>query len=258
MHKLLCAAFLWAERKDLILRNPTRLIDKKLVKKSESDPQKIRALTDSEFDRIVELVDAREDRALWLVLLTTGVRVGEMAGLKWESVDLDAGHAAGRERHRRVSPAAPVAFPGPAAGHPHRAGRAAAQDCALGAGGGPGELCGRGAAAPPPVSWWQQSGLPLPEWVFTMPDRRPMAQHHVNRLWHQIQDQVGIPTDRQMGLHGCRRTVATHDAQVGEPKAQQDKLGHVNQATTDTYVTAGQARLREHTDRAPAAGAGPA
>ena len=248
MHKLLCVAFLWAEREDLIQRNPTRLIDKKLVKKSEPDPKKIRALTDSEFDRIVDLVDTREDRALWLVLLTTGVRVGELTGLKWESVDLDRGalrveNGIGRvaAQHRSLFPdLRPVTPTGLVEQPPKTARSVRVVDLASYV---------VDALRHHRRSLVAQSGLPLPEWVFTMPDRRPMAQHHVNRLWHQIQDQVGIPTDRQMGLHGCRRTVATHDAQVGEPKAQQDKLGHVNQATTDTYVTAGQARLREHTDR---------
>lgn len=248
MHKLLCAAFLWAEREDLILRNPTRLIDKKLVKKSESDPRKIRALTDSEFDRIVEVVDAREDRALWLVLLTTGVRVGEMAGLKWESVDLREGTLRVENGIARVSGRYRTLFPDlrqvTSTGlveQPVKTARSV-------------RVVDLAAHVVEALRHHRRQrvarfGLPLPEWVFPMPDGLPMAQHHVNRLWHQIQGQVGIPTDRQMGLHGCRRTVATHDAQVGEPKAQQDKLGHVNQATTDTYVTAGQARLREHTDQ---------
>lgn len=69
-----------------VVRNVAELVDR-----VPADPQKYRTLTEKEILRVIDH-DSR-DRALW-VLALYGLRRGEIAGLRWEHVDLKAGTVA--------------------------------------------------------------------------------------------------------------------------------------------------------------------
>ena len=83
-HAPLRSALDQAVKWQLVPRNPARLVDLPKQPKQER-----RVLTAEEASRF--LVSAREDRlhALWVVLLTTGLRPGEALGLRWEDWEGD-------------------------------------------------------------------------------------------------------------------------------------------------------------------------
>ena len=81
LHKALAQAVKW----DLLPRNPTDA-----VKAPRPTPKEMRPLSKPEADRFLEA--ARGDRleALYVLAVYTGMRRGELLGLKWADVDLDA------------------------------------------------------------------------------------------------------------------------------------------------------------------------
>ena len=66
---------------------------------SAAKPPEMRAWTGLELRRFLQLVEAQDDRYYWpwLVLATTGARRGEVLGLRWSDVDLEAGTASIRQ-----------------------------------------------------------------------------------------------------------------------------------------------------------------
>lgn len=84
------AVYRWAEQRRYVdgLDSPFRR-----VKKPEHRAKKRRALTKVEQKRLFDAIRNTEDvraRALLLMLATSGVRIGEALGLKWDHVNLDS------------------------------------------------------------------------------------------------------------------------------------------------------------------------
>ncbi|WP_249338296.1 tyrosine-type recombinase/integrase [Tsukamurella paurometabola] len=86
-----------------VVRNVAALVDK-----VPADPKRYRTLTENEILRVIDH-DSR-DRALW-VLALYGLRRGEIAGLRWENVDLKAGTVAIVENRVAVGKEAVVGTP---------------------------------------------------------------------------------------------------------------------------------------------------
>src|SRR5215212_2357817 len=60
------------------------------VKVSRSDKEEIRPLSAEETKEFLEAVSGNRFEALYVLAVTTGLRLGELLGLKWEDVDLKA------------------------------------------------------------------------------------------------------------------------------------------------------------------------
>jgi integrase len=60
-----------------------------IVEKPSHRPKDARALTQEEARRFVEAARGDRFEALWLLLLTTGLRIGEALGLKWGDIDFE-------------------------------------------------------------------------------------------------------------------------------------------------------------------------
>lgn len=86
VHNLLRTALTRAERWSLIPRNPVDQVDPPKGAKS-----KRRALTFEQAKALVEA--ARGDRleAMYVLTLCTGLRLGEVTGLRWQDIDLERG-----------------------------------------------------------------------------------------------------------------------------------------------------------------------
>jgi integrase len=178
-------------------------------------PEQLRAFLDH----------ARRDRlyAAWLLFATTGMRRGEVAGLRWPDVDLEAGRVSPRRPRVVVNYEVVVSEPKTAKGRrsmaldpatvaalrQHRA-RQAEDRLAVG-----------------PL--WHDSGL-----VFTWPDGRPLHPERFSKWFEQLARAAGLPRIR---LHDVRHSYATAALSAGIPaKVVSERLGHANIAITmDTY-----------------------
>ncbi len=88
------AALTWAESRELITVNVARGAARK--GRDVEPPGRTRYLDDAERARLLEAVDAEQDQrlsALVRLALYTGMRQGELTGLRWSQVDLGRGLA---------------------------------------------------------------------------------------------------------------------------------------------------------------------
>ncbi len=82
LHKILQQALKW----NLVPRNVTELVDPPRIAKEEITP-----LTPEEVNILFDTVSGSPLEALYVLAVTTGLRKGELLGLKWSDVDLDGG-----------------------------------------------------------------------------------------------------------------------------------------------------------------------
>jgi integrase len=92
IHAVLRRALVTAEKWGMVSRNVAKLVDPPRVPKHEISP-----LTPEQAKALIETSADDRHRALWITALGTGMRQGELLGLRWEDVDLDAGRL--RVRH---------------------------------------------------------------------------------------------------------------------------------------------------------------
>jgi integrase len=190
-------------------------------------------------DEATQFLDAVVDErlvALWTVALQTGMRRGELAGLRWKDIDLAAGSltvaqqrtTAGFEpliqepkvRSRRTLLLAPVVV---RSLESHRR-RQLEERLAAGAG-------------------WRDSG-----YVFV---DELGVEYHPQRfriMFDEACHRAGVPSIR---LHDLRHTIATLALTAGiHPKVVQEMLGHSGIAVTlDIYSHVPQAAQRDAADR---------
>ena len=97
VHAVLHRALEQALRWNLIARNPADAVEAPRPQRHE-----IRPLTPEQIGRLLDA--AREDRlhALYVLALTTGMRQGELLGLRWADVALDKGTVHVRQQVRRL------------------------------------------------------------------------------------------------------------------------------------------------------------
>jgi integrase len=82
LHKAIKQAVRWS----LIPRNVTEAVDPPREQKSEIKP-----LDEGQVKRLLEAVRGDRLEALYVLAVTTGMRSGELLGLRWEDVDLETG-----------------------------------------------------------------------------------------------------------------------------------------------------------------------
>jgi integrase len=221
IHGVLSKALADAERLGLVGRNAARLADVPAVARPKLQvwsPEQTRAF----------LAAVADDRlfAAWLLAATTGMRRGELLGLRWPDVDLDVGGVriaqarvrAGNQvvagepktaRGRRTIALDPATA---AARRQHRK-RQAEERLQVGPG-------------------YADSGL-----VFTMPDGSPIHPNRFSLWFRRHARTVGLPAIR---LHDIRHSYATAGLAAGvPPKVMSERLGHATVAfTLDIYTSA--------------------
>jgi len=97
LHAVLRRALVTAERWGLVARNVAKLVDAPRVPRHEIEP-----LTPEQARRLIEAAAKDRLRALYVTALGTGLRQGELLGLRWEDVDLEAGRLRVRHTLARV------------------------------------------------------------------------------------------------------------------------------------------------------------
>lgn len=215
LHRALKQAVLW----NLIPRNPTDAV---------SSPRPVRVemktLTHDEVQQLFASSEGDRLHALWVVMATTGLRVGEATGFRWDDLDASAGRLTVRRalqrqrdrglvfvepktaRSRRTLQLAPIAV---SALEDHR--RRQAEE--------------RLVAGPD----WEDWRL-----TFATETGRPISGSHVYDRFQRALAKAGV---QRVRLHDLRHTAASLLLARGvHPKVVQEMLGHSTiQLTLDTY-----------------------
>jgi integrase len=97
LHRTLHSALKQAVRWHLLIRNPTELVDPPRVRRREVVP-----LDAEQARRLLKAAEGDRFEALYVIALTTGMRLGELLALKWADVDLKAGTLQVRRSVRRL------------------------------------------------------------------------------------------------------------------------------------------------------------
>jgi integrase len=82
LHKAMSQALQWG----LVVRNPTEA-----ASPPRPDRTEMTTLTQAQVQTLLKFTAGDWLHPLWVVLVTTGLRLGEATGLRWQDVDLDAG-----------------------------------------------------------------------------------------------------------------------------------------------------------------------
>lgn len=167
------------------------------------------------------LTSVQDDRldAAWTLLATTGMRRGEVLGLHWEDVDVDAGTV--RIHRTLVSVEYRLTFSTPKSARSRRLLQLDAKTVAALKRHRAAQLRERLAQGTP------HSGSEL---VFTHENGGPLHPDRLTHLFNRHVKTLGMPRIR---LHDLRHTYATLALEAGlNPRVVSDRLGHSNVAFT--------------------------
>lgn len=175
------------------------------------------------------LAAAREEgdrfKALYVLALHTGMREGELLGLRWDDLDLEATTPTLQVRRTLSEMRTGHRFEKPKnnRGRSLRLSRLSAE--ALGA-----HRARQNAERLKAGSWWRDEGLVFPSAVGTTMSGANLYSRHFRPLLKR----AGLPPVR---FHDLRHTCATILLQAGKhPKYVQEMFGHANiSITLDTY-----------------------
>ncbi|WP_250289514.1 tyrosine-type recombinase/integrase [Frankia sp. CiP1_Cm_nod1] len=227
IHAVLRAALADAERMELVSRNVAKAVRPPSLAGGEQH-----TLTTSDARRFLTLAIDDRLEALFVLALTMGLRRGELLGLRWDDVDLDARTLWVRRSAQRVSgqlrlvepkthgSRRTVPIPALAVDALERQRKRQADE--------------RNKAG----ESWQNNGL-----VFASTVGTPMEPRNVTRRVQQLRDGAGLPWLR---LHDFRHGCATFLLASGiEPRTVMEILGHTTvRMTMERYGHVLPERLR--------------
>jgi len=183
-----------------------------------------KALQPAQVSALVSGIKGDRLEALYVLALTTGMREGELLGLRWDDIDLDAQTLRVGAQLQRVdgnlilvptktaASRRPIPFPNAVAAilRGHRARQNEERFQALDA--------------------WHDLG-----YVFARPTGEPLYAEAVIKAWHALTDRLALP---RMTFHDLRGTAATYMHALGaETKVIQATLGHSDSRTTLNLYT---------------------
>jgi integrase len=207
-----------AARWGLVVRNVAALASPPKPRRAD-----MRTWTAAELRAFLEHVQDERLAALWMLAASTGMRRGEMLGLRWVDVDLDRGRVAVRQTLVIAGRQVVISEP-----KTSRSRRSIALDsrsvAAL--------RSWRAAQAAERLAWgagWTDSGL-----VFTREDGMPIHPEWLSDAFEWRIKTAGLPRIR---LHDLRHTHASLGLAAGVPiKVMSERLGHTSSSfTADAY-----------------------
>jgi integrase len=217
-----------ATKRGVIARNPAEHVDRPRVTKQE-----MRWWSADEARAFLEAAAGDRYVALWTLALTTGMRRGELLGLKWPDIDLEAGRLAVRRTLVTVAYQIRWSEPKTAASR-----RVVALD--------PGTVAALRAhrARQLEERLAVGSGYLDQELVFAAVAGEPLHPDTVTKHFDRLVARAGVPRIR---LHDTRHTAATLMLEAGVPlKAVTERLGHSStQITSDLYQHVGETMQEE-------------
>jgi integrase len=97
VHAVLRSALQQAVREELVARNVARIVETPTVERQE-----VRPLDAAEARMLLKTARSHRLYALWLLLISTGLRRGEVLGLTWSDIDLANGQLRVRRNVQRI------------------------------------------------------------------------------------------------------------------------------------------------------------
>ncbi len=225
IHVTLYSALKAAVLDGLLPRNPAAA-----VKPPRTDKQEMTPLSPTQAKTLLDTARAMDDRwsALYVLAVTTGLRQGELLGLRWEDVDLES--VTLRVRHTLQPPGFPKGAPARltppktrrslrSVHLPHSAVVALVRHRGL-----------QDAERSEPNGSWQDRGLVFPNTIGGYADYTNLVPRHFKPLLRR----AGLPDIR---FHDLRHTCATLLLTKGvHPKIVSEMLGHSSVSITlDVY-----------------------
>jgi integrase len=200
----------------LVTRNPTLLVFPPRPSRRSTTALNVEQL-------LLLLGRTRDDRlhALWMLLSSAGLRIGEALGLRWQDVDLEGGRLSVSQALQRRGGIGLVFV------EPKTTRSRSAVELTRRAVEALEEHRRRQSALRLLTPGWQESGL-----VFTSLRGGPMQPHQANTDLTRALAAAGLPHIR---VHDLRHTTATVMLAAGiHPKVVQELLGHKTIATRST------------------------
>jgi integrase len=203
----------------LLGRNPASHVDKPKINRKE-----MMTLTSEQVIKLLNFSQGSRYEALYHLSVTTGLRQGELLGLRWSDLDWSTGHLRVQRQLQRV-PGEGLVLNEPKSASGRRL-------VVL----GPATL--DKIRAHKRLQWgerieagyrWQENDLMFPSTIET-----PMGPRNLVREFKELLKKGGLPEIR---FHDLRHTAATLMLQEGiHPKVVQERLGHSQiSITMDTY-----------------------
>jgi integrase len=219
LHSVLHRALGQAARRGLVIRNVADLVDPPRVRRRE-----MTVLNIAQSQAFIREAASSPHEALYVLAISSGMRQGELLGLRWSDVDLDRGYLSVTHTLERSGPNAVFGEPKTSASRRRvrltdRAIEALRRHRSVQA-----EIRLRAGAA------WRDLDL-----VFTNGTGGPLDAHNlVRRDFGRLLERAGLTPIR---FHDLRHTAATLLLTKGiHPKVVADMLGHSSVAVTlDTY-----------------------
>ena len=218
IHATLSSALADAERDGLIAQNPCAKV--RLPRGARYEPA---VWSSPQAAHFLDVTAGDALAGLWRLSLLLGMRRGELLGLRWRDIDLDAGSLTVRTTRTLVGDQVVEGPPKSA-----RSRRVLPLDPRTV------EVLGR--------HWKQQTRRALEgvwgpvDYVFTDTNGQPLHPACVSRRFAEIVDRLGLPAIR---FHDLRHTSASLGLAAGESlKAVSARLGHSSiVVTADSYLT---------------------
>jgi integrase len=227
LHRALRDAVRWGK----LPRNPADLSDP-----PTSRPPEMRTWTREQLRSFLSTVKGDRLYAAWVLLATTGMRRGELLGLRWSDVDFDAGRAAIRQTLSSVG--GKVTFSTPKTAKSRR-------NIALDVGTVNVLRQHRDSQDKERVIWAEiYADMDL---VFCREDGSMLRPDSITRRFHELSKRAGVPAIR---LHDVRHSYASLGLAAGtHPKIMAERLGHATVGITlDTYSHVAPALARRAAD----------
>lgn len=232
-HNVLHRCLKAAVNSDLLNRNPTERVTPPPRPKAQ-----IKCWTTGQTAAFLAVANNDEYQALWQLAIETGMRRGELLGLKWSSVRLDQG-ALTVETSRSRAEKGRFADGATKTRNSRRTFRLSAEMVEI-------------LKQHREQQRFQQraAGLTGSEagYVFAQPNGRPLHPNTVTRRYKALIAEAGVPDAR---IHDARHASATLGLESGESiKDVSQRLGHSSTALTmDLYMHPSEERQRENADR---------
>jgi integrase len=205
-------------------KNPASSCDPPRITPGSSE---MRTWANKEVARFLEFTADHPLHAVWVLLVTTGMRRGEVLGLRWCDLDLERGTAAVRQTVTMVGREIRVSPP-----KSRRSRRVVALDP---------------MSVRTLIDQHAKASDPKPEDLVFSSDDRPLNPPKVSKIFTALVEESGLPRIR---LHDLRHTHATLALQAGiHPKIVSERLGHATVALTLDVYSHAVANMQEEAAR---------